>query len=59
MNNLLRQHTLGALEDAIPRSIDTVNQDPNPFHWTRSADAILTSIQRFCTEPWMPPSSKP
>jgi transposase len=41
--------SLSALEDAIPRSIDTVNQDPNPFRWTRSADAILTSIQRFCT----------
>jgi hypothetical protein len=41
--------SLRALEDAIHRYIDTVNQDPKPFRWTRSADDILASIQRFCT----------
>src|ERR671914_168304 len=41
--------SLRALEDAIHRYIDTVNDEPKPFHWTRSADDILASIQRFCT----------
>jgi transposase len=38
-----------ALEDAIRRYIDTVNDNPKPFRWTRSSDDILASIQRFCT----------
>ena len=41
--------SLGELEDAIQRYIVTVNHDPKPFRSTRSADAILASIQRFCT----------
>jgi transposase len=41
--------SLRQLEDAIHRYIDTVNADPKPFRWTRSADDILASIQRFCT----------
>jgi transposase len=41
--------SLRELEAAIHRYIDTVNEDPKPFRWTRSADAILASIQRFCT----------
>jgi transposase len=41
--------SLRELEDAIQRYIATVNDDPKPFRWTRSADAILASIQRFCT----------
>ena len=36
------------LEQAIHAYIDTVNDDPKPFRWTKSADAILASIQRFC-----------
>lgn len=36
------------LEDAISRYIDTVNADPRPFRWTKSADDILTTIKRFC-----------
>ncbi len=36
------------LEQAILGYIDTVNQDPRPFKWTKSADDILASIQRFC-----------
>jgi transposase len=35
-------------EHAI-RDIDTVDDDPKPFCWTRSADVILASIQCFCT----------
>jgi transposase len=36
------------LETAIHAYIDTVNVDPKPFKWTKSADDILTSIKRFC-----------
>jgi len=28
--------------------IDTVNDDPKLFRWTRSTDHILVSIKRFC-----------
>ena len=37
------------LEAAIQAYIDTHNADPKPFRWTKSADDILASIQRFCT----------
>ncbi len=36
------------LESAIERYIETHNRDPHPFRWTKSADDILASIQRFC-----------
>ncbi len=36
------------LKDAISRYIDTVNADPSPFRWTKSADDILATIKRFC-----------
>ncbi len=36
------------LEAAILGYIDTVNADPKPFRWTKSADDILATIQRFC-----------
>lgn len=36
------------LEAAIRRHIETNNADPRPFVWTKSADAILDGIQRFC-----------
>ncbi|GAN82103.1 helix-turn-helix domain-containing protein [Acidocella aminolytica] len=35
------------LERAITAYIDTNNADPKPFRWTKSADDILASIQRF------------
>ena len=35
------------LETAIREYIDTHNEDPKPFVWTRSADDILASIARF------------
>ncbi len=28
--------------------VDTVNENPRPFNWTKSADDILAAIQRFC-----------
>ena len=36
------------LEHAIRHYIDTVNADPRPFRWTKSADDILDTIRRFC-----------
>lgn len=36
------------LETAILDYIDTVNADPKPFRWTKSADDILATIKRFC-----------
>ena len=37
-----------ALESAIERFISTNNEAPKPFVWTKSADEILASIERFC-----------
>jgi transposase len=40
--------TTAELEDAINAYIKTRNADPKPFRWTKSADDILASIERFC-----------
>ncbi|WP_083531010.1 IS630-like element ISMex18 family transposase [Methylobacterium sp. AMS5] len=40
--------TTGDLEAAIHAYIDQTNAEPKPFVWTKSADAILASIKRFC-----------
>jgi len=36
------------LEQAIRQYLDRDNADSKPFVWTKSADDILASIQRFC-----------
>ena len=36
------------LEAAILNYIDTVNADPRPFRWTKSANDILATIKRYC-----------
>ena len=36
------------LEDAIRQYLETYNAAPRPFSWTKSADDILASIERFC-----------
>jgi len=36
------------LQRAIRQYIDTRNRHPKPFVWTKTADQILASIQRFC-----------
>jgi transposase len=36
------------LEAAITAYIHATNAAPKPFRWTKSADDILASIQRFC-----------
>jgi len=37
-----------ALKGAINAFIEQHNADPKPFRWTKSADDILASIERFC-----------
>jgi transposase len=37
-----------ALKTAITAFIDQHNANPTPFRWTKSADDILASIERFC-----------
>jgi hypothetical protein len=37
-----------ALEADIRAWIDTWNDDPGPYVWTRTADEILESIATFC-----------
>ena len=36
------------LEQAIRSYLDIYNADPKPFVWSKSADDILASIERFC-----------
>ena len=36
------------LEAAIEQYINAYNREPRPFRWTKSADDILASIDRFC-----------
>jgi transposase len=36
------------LEVALQRYVETYNQDPKPFVWTRTADEILEAVARFC-----------
>ena len=36
------------LEAAIEQYINACNREPRPFRWTKSADDILASIDRFC-----------
>jgi transposase len=36
------------LEEALRRYVQTYNQDPKPFVWTKTADEILEAVARFC-----------
>ena len=40
--------SLDALHTAIVSFIEQHNAQPKPFRWTKSADHILASIERFC-----------
>ena len=40
--------SVGALQAAIAGFIAQHNANPKPFRWTKSADDILASIERFC-----------
>jgi len=37
-----------ALEAAIIEYIAVTNEQRRPFRWTRTADEILASVERFC-----------
>jgi hypothetical protein len=37
------------LNQDIRAWIETWNDDPNPYVWTKTADQILESIKRYCT----------
>jgi len=43
-------HTVTELESAIQQFIQAHNADPRPFQWTKTADQILKSVQRFATQ---------
>jgi transposase len=50
-NKLLRRgahRSVHALNADIRAWIETWNQDPRPFVWTKTADEILDSIARYC-----------
>jgi transposase len=36
------------LEAALRHYVETYNQDPKPFIWTKTADQILEAVARFC-----------
>jgi hypothetical protein len=40
--------SVAALRAEITSFIEYHNADPRPFRWTKSADDILSSIERFC-----------
>ena len=40
--------SVAALHDTITSFIEQHNVEPKPFRWTKSADDILASIERFC-----------
>jgi transposase len=40
--------SVAALKSAITSFIEQHNADPKPFRWTKSANDILASIERFC-----------
>jgi hypothetical protein len=40
--------SVSELKAGIEAFIDKHNADPKPFRWTKSADDILASIERFC-----------
>ena len=40
----------GALEAAIIAYLETTNEHPKPFIWTKTADEIFASIARFCLQ---------
>jgi len=42
--------SLDALRSAITNFIEKHNADPKPFRWTKSADDILASVERFCVK---------
>ena len=50
-NRFLCRRNLAAPHDTFTSRIERQNAGPKPFRWTRSADDILASIERFCVVP--------
>jgi transposase len=50
-------HSVHALRADILTFISHHNADPKPFRWTKSADDILASIERFCLYNTQPKTS--
>jgi transposase len=42
--------SVSALNKDIRNWIDTWNEDPRPYVWTKTADQILASMSRYCTQ---------
>src|SRR5258708_2946234 len=42
--------SVGALKEAIDAFLDASNADPRPFHWTKTADQILSKVARFASQ---------
>jgi hypothetical protein len=40
--------SVAELEQAIQAWIDTWNEDPRPFVWTKTADQILDTLAHYC-----------
>jgi hypothetical protein len=38
------------LQQSIQSGIDTWNQDPRPFVWSKTADEILDTIAHYCQQ---------
>lgn len=42
--------SVGSLESSVREFLDAHNSDPKPFVWTKSADAILVNLRRYCED---------
>jgi len=42
--------SVGSLESSVREFLDAHNRDPKPFVWTKSADAILDNLRRYCED---------
>lgn len=42
--------SVGSLESSVREFLDAHNNDPKPFVWTKSADAILDNLRRYCED---------
>jgi transposase len=42
--------SVGSLETSVRDFLDAHNSEPKPFVWTKSADAILANLRRYCED---------
>jgi hypothetical protein len=48
MDNYGTHRSTRELEQAIRGSLGVNNAAPKPFSWSKTADEILASVERFC-----------